>query len=45
MLRGGEVEASRSCSQVSRESGVVRWDARRDLEEREMRTREMLGRL
>lgn len=43
VVRGGEVDASRSCSQVERESGVVRWVARRLLLEREMRTREMLG--
>lgn len=43
IVRGGEVDASRSDSQVEKESGVVRWEARRDLVEREMRTREMLG--
>lgn len=45
VVRGGEVDASRSCSQVEKERGVVRWEARRLLLEREMRTREMLGNL
>ena len=44
MVRAGEVDASRSCSHVWKERGVVRWEARRLLAEREMRTREMLGR-
>ena len=44
-MRAGEVDASRSCDQVERERGVVRWEARRLLVEREMRTREMLGNL
>lgn len=39
------MDASRSFSHVSRERGVVRWEARRLLVEREMRTREMLGTL
>ena len=43
IVRGGEADASRSCCHVERESGVVRWEARRDLVERDMRTREMLG--
>ena len=37
------MDASRSFSHVERERGVVRWEARRLLVEREMRTREMLG--
>ena len=44
-MRGGEVEASRSASQVERERGAVRWEARRDLPVRDMRTRERLGSL
>lgn len=43
VVSGAVVEASRSASQVEKESGVVRWEARRLLDEREMRTREMLG--
>ena len=43
IVRGGEVDASRSADQVERERGVVRWEARRDLLVREMRTREMAG--
>ena len=43
IVSGGEVDASRSRCQVERESGVVGLEARRDLLEREMRTREMLG--
>lgn len=45
IVRGGEVDAERSVSQVERESGVVRWEARRELVVREMRTREMGGRV
>lgn len=37
------MDASRSFSQVEKERGVVRWEARRLFVEREMRTREMLG--
>lgn len=44
-VRAGEVDSLRSFSQVSRESGVVRWEARRLLVEREIRTSEMLGNL
>lgn len=44
-MREGEVEAERSASQVAKERGVVRWEARRDFVERLIRTREMLGRV
>ena len=43
IVRGGEVDASRSASLVEWEWGVGRGEARRDLLEREMRTRERLG--